>query len=115
MFRYKDMTPPILGQFCKKRFFTQLAVVHSDLRRLSGEESSSLVWLVVGGWREDQHMWDSQGLKDPCFFKTFCKITKSQRKAYFMRQKSGSLTLKTFQSIKPLKKARPIPFRPWPF
>jgi len=21
-----------------------------------------------GGWREDQHMWDGQGLKDPCFF-----------------------------------------------
>jgi hypothetical protein len=21
-----------------------------------------------GGWREDQHMWDGQGLKDPCYF-----------------------------------------------
>ena len=20
------------------------------------------------GWKEDQHMWDGQGLKDPCFF-----------------------------------------------
>ena len=24
-----------------------------------------------GGWREDQHMWDGQGLKDPCFFWNF--------------------------------------------
>ena len=24
-----------------------------------------------GGWREDQHMWDGQGLKDPCFFLNF--------------------------------------------
>jgi hypothetical protein len=30
-----------------------------------------------GGWREDQHMWDGQGLKDPCFLKTFFRITKS--------------------------------------
>jgi len=27
-----------------------------------------------GGWREDQHMWDGQGLKDPCFFKTFLEL-----------------------------------------
>ncbi len=30
-----------------------------------------------GGWREDQHMWDGLGLKDPCFFLTFFRITKS--------------------------------------
>jgi hypothetical protein len=24
-----------------------------------------------GGWREDQHMWDGQGLKDPCFLNFF--------------------------------------------
>ncbi len=30
-----------------------------------------------GGWREDQHMWDGQGWKDPCFFITFFRITKS--------------------------------------
>jgi hypothetical protein len=30
-----------------------------------------------GGWREDQHMWDGQGLKDPSFFKNFFRITKS--------------------------------------
>ncbi len=43
-----------------------------------------------GGWREDQHMWDGQGLKDPFFSYSFHRITKSWRKAYFMREKLGS-------------------------
>ncbi len=28
------------------------------------------------GWREDQHLWDGQGLKDPWFFLNFFIITK---------------------------------------
>jgi hypothetical protein len=40
---------------------------------------------------EDQYEWDGQGLKDPYFFKTFFRITKSQRKANVMREKLGSL------------------------
>jgi hypothetical protein len=58
------MTPKMGGRFWKKHFFTQLAVVQ-------------LTCLADGGgWREDQHMWDGQGLKDPFFLKLFIdKIT----------------------------------------
>jgi hypothetical protein len=31
---------------------------------------------VGGGLVSNQHVWDGQGLKDPCFFETFSKITK---------------------------------------
>jgi hypothetical protein len=53
-------------------------------------------------------VWDGQGFKDPCFFGTFSRIKKSERKVYFMRKKLDSLkdnflkeffeflTLKTF-------------------
>jgi len=71
------MTPKMGGRFWKKHFFTQLAVVHSD-------PSSSHVWLMVGGgalgWREDQHIWDGQGLKDPCFFETFLESQNHREK-----------------------------------
>jgi hypothetical protein len=33
-----------------------------------------------GGWREDQHMWDGQGLKDPCFFKLFLESQNHRKK-----------------------------------
>jgi hypothetical protein len=63
MYGCKDMTPPILGRFWKKRFSTQMAVAYCDPR------PKQLTCLAGGGeWREDQHMWDGQGFKDPCFF-----------------------------------------------
>jgi hypothetical protein len=43
-----------------------------------------------GRWREDQHMWDGQELKDPCFFKLIL-VSQIIEEAYFMRQKLGSL------------------------
>ncbi len=33
-----------------------------------------------GGLREDQLMWDGQGLKEPCFFKTFLESQNHQEK-----------------------------------
>jgi len=31
-------------------------------------------WRDEGWVRDDQHVWDGQGLKDPCFFATFSII-----------------------------------------
>jgi hypothetical protein len=33
-----------------------------------------------GGWREDQHMWDGQGVKYPCFFKLFLESQNHREK-----------------------------------
>jgi hypothetical protein len=45
-----------------------------------------------GGWREDQHMWDGQGLKDPCFLLKLYLESQNHREKLNMRQKLGSLT-----------------------
>ncbi len=73
-FGCKDMT----CWFWKKCFFTKLTVVHCDTR---------WVWAYVfgwwGGWKEDQHVWDGQGLKDPCFLELFLESQKHREKLFF--------------------------------
>ncbi len=63
-FRCKDMTRQKGGRFWKKTLFHTVCSC-----TLWPKQFTCLA--DGGGWREAQHMWDGQGLKDPCFFLNF--------------------------------------------
>ncbi len=134
MLIYRSPPPPILSSY----WLAHWPITQSAFGR-RGERGETGITPPHAGWQRTPrvivlvmlmpHMENGQGKNHPCFFVTFFILSKSLRKAYFLRVKLGSLErklprlgidiflnfwhLRHFRAISLWKKQGP--FHPWSF